>query len=85
MLCGFAIRSRGACFTLLGDYKSPGLIGRTFFYGGFQIRRDANSIANIYFFFEKAEILLFFSPLYILKEERRGKIKLASKKICENF
>ncbi len=55
MLCGFAIRSRGACFTLLGDYKSPGLIGRTFFYGGIQIRRDANSIANIYFFFEKPE------------------------------
>ena len=26
---------------LLGDYKSPGFIGRTFFYGGFQIRRDA--------------------------------------------
>ena len=25
----------------LGDYKSPGLIGRTFFYDGFQIRRDA--------------------------------------------
>ena len=24
----------------LGDYKSPGLIGRTFFYDGFQIRRD---------------------------------------------
>ena len=24
-----------------GDYKSPGLIGRTFFYDGFQIRRDA--------------------------------------------
>ena len=26
----------------LGDYKSPGLIGRTFFYDGFQIRRDGN-------------------------------------------
>ena len=25
----------------LGDYKSPGLIGRTFFYDGLQIRRDA--------------------------------------------
>ena len=24
----------------LGDYKSPGLIGRTFFYDGLQIRRD---------------------------------------------
>ena len=23
-----------------GDYKSPGLIGRTFFYDGLQIRRD---------------------------------------------
>ena len=23
------------------DYKSPGLIGRTFFYDGLQIRRDA--------------------------------------------
>ena len=28
-------------YLLLGDYKSPGVIGRTFFYGGFQIRRDA--------------------------------------------
>ena len=28
-------------FLLMGDYKSPGLIGRTFFYGGLQIRRDA--------------------------------------------
>ena len=28
-------------FLLLGDYKSPDVIGRTFFYGGFQIRRDA--------------------------------------------
>ena len=43
------------------------------------------SFANIYFFFEKQEILLLFSPLYTLKEERRGEIKLASKKICENF
>ena len=25
----------------LGDYKSPGLIGRTFLYDGLQIRRDA--------------------------------------------
>ena len=25
----------------LGDYKSHGLIGRTFFYDGLQIRRDA--------------------------------------------
>ena len=24
----------------MGDYKSPGFICRTFFYGGFQIRRD---------------------------------------------
>ena len=39
---GFAIRSREIviCY-VLGDYKSPGLIGRTFFYDGFQIRRDA--------------------------------------------
>ena len=42
MFCGFAIRSREIviCYGL-GDYKSPGLIGRTFFYDGFQIRRDA--------------------------------------------
>ena len=41
MFCGFAIRSREIviCYGL-GDYKSPGLIGRTFFYDGFQIRRD---------------------------------------------
>ena len=32
MFCGFAIRSREIviCYGL-GDYKSPGLIGRTFF------------------------------------------------------
>ena len=38
---GFAIP--GNRFWLLcyrGDYKSPVFIGRTFFYGGFQIRRD---------------------------------------------
>ena len=42
MFCGFAIRSREIviCYGL-GDYKSPGLIGRTFFYDGLQIRRDA--------------------------------------------
>ena len=38
MFCGFAIRSREIviCYGL-GDYKSPGLIGRTFF-----LRRIAN-------------------------------------------
>ena len=42
MNCGFVIRSKQVCsFEVLGDYKSPGLIGRTFFYGGLQIRRDA--------------------------------------------
>ena len=41
MFCGFAIRSREIviCYGL-GDYKSPGLIGRTFFYDGLQIRRE---------------------------------------------
>ena len=28
-------------FPLVGDYKSPGFIGRTFLDGGLQIRRDA--------------------------------------------
>ena len=42
MFCGFAIRSReSVMYYGLGDYKSPGLIGRTFFYDGLQIRRDA--------------------------------------------
>ena len=42
MFCGFAIRSREiVMYYGLGDYKSPGLIGRTFFYDGLQIRRDA--------------------------------------------
>ena len=41
-LCGFAIRSKGECFPLCwGITNPPVLIGRTFFYGGFQIRRDA--------------------------------------------
>ena len=42
--CGFAIRNIQFVVLLgvfVGDYKSPGLIGRTFFYGGFQIRRNA--------------------------------------------
>ena len=38
MFCGFAIRSReSVMYYGLGDYKSPGLIGRTFF-----LRRIAN-------------------------------------------
>ena len=44
MLCGFAIRSKGECFPYCycwGITNPPVLIGRTFFYGGFQIRRDA--------------------------------------------
>ena len=42
MFCGFAIRSReSVMYYGLGDCKSPGLIGRTFFYDGLQIRRDA--------------------------------------------
>ena len=42
MFCGFVIRSReSVMYYGLGDYKSPGLIGRTFFYDGLQIRRDA--------------------------------------------
>ena len=42
MFCGFAIRSReSVMYYGLGDYKSSGLIGRTFFYDGLQIRRDA--------------------------------------------
>ena len=41
-LCGFAIRSKGECFPFCwGITNPPVLIGRTFFYGGFQIRRDA--------------------------------------------
>ena len=41
-LCGFAIRSKGECFPFCwGITNPPILIGRTFFYGGFQIRRDA--------------------------------------------
>ena len=43
-LCGFAIRSKGECISFLlcwGITNPPVLIGRTFFYGGFQIRRDA--------------------------------------------
>ena len=40
--CGFAIRSKGVCFPFCwGITNPPVLIGRTFFYGGFQIRRDA--------------------------------------------
>ena len=31
---------------VMGDYKSPGFIGRTFFYGGFQIRRDGKAGIN---------------------------------------
>lgn len=27
-------------YVMVGDYNSPGSIGRTFFYDGFQIRRD---------------------------------------------
>ena len=41
-LCGFAIRSKGVCFSFYwGDYKSPGVYRSNLFYGGFQIRRDA--------------------------------------------
>jgi hypothetical protein len=41
-LCGFAIRSKGVCFSFYwGITNPPVFIGRTFFYGGFQIRRDA--------------------------------------------
>ena len=41
-LCGFAIRSKGVCFPFcLGITNPRVLIGRTFFYGGLQIRRDA--------------------------------------------
>ena len=40
-LCGFAIRSKGVCFSFYwGITNPPVFIGRTFFYGGFQIRRD---------------------------------------------
>ena len=41
-LCGFEIRSKGVCFSFCwGITNPPGLIGRTFFDGGLQIRRDA--------------------------------------------
>ena len=43
-LCGFAIRSKGECISLLlcwGDYKSPGFNRSNLFLRGFQIRRDA--------------------------------------------
>ena len=41
-LCGFAIRSKGGCFSFCwGDYKSPGFYRSNLFYGGLQIRRDA--------------------------------------------
>ena len=38
---GFVIPGNRFGHLLQWDYKSPGFIGRTFFYGGFQIRRDA--------------------------------------------
>ena len=44
MLWGYVIPSPQAVAGISmgeGDYKSPGLIGRTFFYDGLQIRRDA--------------------------------------------
>ena len=42
MLCGFGIRSKGVCLSFYwGITNPPVLIGRTFFYGGLQIRRDA--------------------------------------------
>ena len=54
MFCGFAIRSREiVMYYGLGDYKSPGLIGRTFFYDGLQIRRDAWRV--VWDAWEKAE------------------------------
>ena len=41
-LCGFEIRSKGVCFSFCwGITNPPVLIGRTFFDGGLQIRRDA--------------------------------------------
>ena len=41
-LCGFAIRSKGVCFPFCLGITNPRVfIGRTFFYGGLQIRRDA--------------------------------------------
>ena len=41
-LAGFEIRSKGVCFSFCwGITYPPGLIGRTFFDGGLQIRRDA--------------------------------------------
>ena len=41
-LCGFAIRSKEVCFFFCwGITNPPVLIGRTFFYGGLQIHRDA--------------------------------------------
>ena len=40
--CGFAIRSKEVFFSYCwGITNPPVLIGRTFFYVGFQIRRDA--------------------------------------------
>ena len=44
MLWGYVIPNNqdGSCIVMgLGDFKSTGLVGRTFFYDGLQIRRDA--------------------------------------------
>ena len=44
MLWGYVIPNNqdGSCMVMgLGDFKFPSLIGRTFFYDGLQIRRDA--------------------------------------------
>ena len=52
------------------DYKSPGLIGRTFFYGGLQIRRDAWRASDTHSFARcsddlKPYIYITFKHIYL--------------------
>ena len=42
LFCGFKIRSKGVCFSFCWGISNPPVLrGRTFFNGGFQIRRNA--------------------------------------------
>jgi hypothetical protein len=41
LFCGFKIRSKGVCFSFCWGISNPPVLrGRTFFNGGFQIRRN---------------------------------------------
>ena len=77
LFCGFEIRSKGVCFSFYWGITNPPLfIGRTFFNGGLQIRRNAQRDCDLH----QKNPLLPHNPMNKKQQMKKDETKKAPKK-----